>query len=450
MTSFESQFLASESLKSDKKSIYEDSMFMGGLVPLVSLGKCASCQDDNKDDTILLCDGKGCSREYHLSCAGLKEIPAGDWLCVDCHITGNGYETLVDYLEMIDEARNEFDNISSEFSSYLIKKNGDKDSIELSEIREKQELAEFGTKQSHRSKRMRQVMFEGQRSPRDERELRWIGKSVLLRLPHSSTYISGRIVDHRNRHRGEHEYLVRFAAGHEERKETYHHWICLEEHCLMVGDELVWAGKGNNLAPAIVYVRTSLEILSNQLKYTTGDPNVSSSHVETTTESPSTRKGTSRSLSKTRLQRPANGIMVGYIGACIGEKFVVLDPEKDTVIPLDDPKLQGKKGMAFANEFANELAAAKAERQEEDAVRSWRALPQGNPYHRLALASRDHFSLPAFRPTTTLDDLCKDSHGSLCPLIMQGIDHMHVIKILQRQGIAPTREVASTMSIDFV
>jgi len=44
---------------------------------------CRVCHEEGDDmNAILLCDG--CESEWHLSCVGLEEVPAGIWLCRDC------------------------------------------------------------------------------------------------------------------------------------------------------------------------------------------------------------------------------------------------------------------------------------------------------------------------------------------------------------------------------
>jgi len=69
---------------------------------------CAGCYESTSadDSVVLLCDGQGCSREYHLSCClpPLKKVPSGTWYCRDCSPTGST-RTLKDYLDRVDEFR---------------------------------------------------------------------------------------------------------------------------------------------------------------------------------------------------------------------------------------------------------------------------------------------------------------------------------------------------------
>ena len=67
-------------------------------------GFCAGCKgsrdDKALDEPILLCDGRSCTREYHLSCTGLKRVPDGNFFCSHC--------ALQIYFDTCDEARAEF------------------------------------------------------------------------------------------------------------------------------------------------------------------------------------------------------------------------------------------------------------------------------------------------------------------------------------------------------
>ena len=47
---------------------------------------CEACKRDSDDDNMLLCDGGGCDRGYHLYCLRpkLEGIPKGKWYCPVC------------------------------------------------------------------------------------------------------------------------------------------------------------------------------------------------------------------------------------------------------------------------------------------------------------------------------------------------------------------------------
>jgi len=83
-----------------------------------SMGSCA--ENATSANTILLCDGKYCNREYHLGCLKppLKEIPSGDWYCPDCDLYGNSSH-LLKYFEISNELRGFFDT-SRDFVEFLL------------------------------------------------------------------------------------------------------------------------------------------------------------------------------------------------------------------------------------------------------------------------------------------------------------------------------------------
>jgi len=420
----ESQLLKHESEggRSKKLKTITSPKFMGRTLPFSPIGACARCQTD-KDETVLLCDGKGCSMEYHLSCAGLEEIPEGDWLCVDCHVTGAGYDALVSYLELVDEKRTDYET-SDDFCKTLVDR-----------AQFYSDLQETGV-----------VFASGKEKELSNLEEHWIGKPICMRLPGStSTPVCGRIVDVRRHligkkvHPDEREYLIRFAAGHQGRKKTYHHWICLEEHQMLVGDRIVWAVKGNDATPAMAYLRTRLEIAAGA--------------AEDKAESPSSRplaKGATTSLTETgiRNQHIKKPVTIGYFGVSSEEKFEVLDAEQTTIVDFLDSHYQEK----FAPTHRNEAAAAKAETQEQEAVRKWFSLqessdsrkPKGQPFHSLALSKRDYFSLPPLvlkGEREANPSSAAELHTQLCPLVPArgSVDRNHLLTILKGQ-VRPSKE----------
>jgi len=46
---------------------------------------CELCGDtDDSVEEILLCDKEGCDKGCHVTCAGLKKVPTGNWYCAEC------------------------------------------------------------------------------------------------------------------------------------------------------------------------------------------------------------------------------------------------------------------------------------------------------------------------------------------------------------------------------
>jgi len=102
--------------KEDSKYINMESIVCKtryGLPVLKNQGLCAACcgsrNEEAKDEPILLCDGEGCNREFHLGCVEppLAEVPEGDFFCQNCDDLGTSYD-LMKYFEECQESRAEF------------------------------------------------------------------------------------------------------------------------------------------------------------------------------------------------------------------------------------------------------------------------------------------------------------------------------------------------------
>lgn len=112
--------------------------FAGLQIPSKTIGVCAECGMDGEEDSsnnelnhgnvIVLCDGPGCDREFHLRCCRppLQQVPEGDFFCFDCHPNGGYAVTLLEeYLDEMEDRRdahnyellNEEDLLPTETSS---------------------------------------------------------------------------------------------------------------------------------------------------------------------------------------------------------------------------------------------------------------------------------------------------------------------------------------------
>jgi hypothetical protein len=85
--------------------------FAGLPIRSKMVGVCTECGlgEDKCDDEVILCDGPGCDREFHLKCCRppLAEVPEDDeYYCFDCQPNG-GYATnrLEEYLDDMEENR---------------------------------------------------------------------------------------------------------------------------------------------------------------------------------------------------------------------------------------------------------------------------------------------------------------------------------------------------------
>lgn len=251
-------------------------------------GVCSGClgRRDSflKNDPILLCDGVGCNREYHLSCTTppLNSVPEGDFFCVDCDPEGTS-SRLRKYFDSSEDARCEFvssreyveeqikiqlkelemeedessKNASSSSSSSpdgFYGYNGQPIFSELDKLEELHAAAmddSIWREESDRNGKARKVTRFGP-------EL-FIGKICKIYCPNDNSYHSGRIIDWRSAitpgtdpkqlpklfcgkgRIASSEFLVRFPAGCNGRKKTVLQWIILEEHSCAVSIDLIHA-----------------------------------------------------------------------------------------------------------------------------------------------------------------------------------------------------------------
>lgn len=95
-----------------RKNEFPTSTHFAGLpVQKKIYGACGKCglNEEELDDTIILCDGPGCDQEFHLQCCipPLSEVPSGSFYCFDC--SQNGSTALLQaYLDEMEEARESY------------------------------------------------------------------------------------------------------------------------------------------------------------------------------------------------------------------------------------------------------------------------------------------------------------------------------------------------------
>lgn len=267
-------------------------------------GTCSGCQgsrnEEAADEAIILCDGKGCCREYHLGCTDplLYEVPEGEFYCVDCDAEGTT-RYLREYFEKVSDEKSEF-KTSKEFVESLIQKclvdesRGDhsKDAAGDDAVKRKRRKVDTspstppfseisriealyhavmddstwkskgdGYKQKQEEAA---AVFEKVKAPIGRDFL--IGKICKIYCPSDNQYHTGRIINWRSAlepgifHQDSNQYfygegdiactefLIRFPAGTDGRKKTLLQWLILEEHSTAVSSIVVLAlkkkGKG--------------------------------------------------------------------------------------------------------------------------------------------------------------------------------------------------------------
>jgi hypothetical protein len=258
------------------------------IPPAPKTDLCARCERPTEgaecSEDVLLCDGAGCGREFHLGCCvpSLLEIPEGSWLCQDCSPTGST-ETLRAYLDHMGQRRSERSSrVENLFS--LIVEDADRVGIARADIpaSELEQVSAFHAAamgdppslQSSSSSKCPAAATpkklsgaaaalspassgaaavsapsscaSGSRplNPAKVGQNFFVGKPVRLYDDLHDHFHTGRIVDSRRTHEDgitDVECLVRFVAGSNDRKEASSYWIALEEHNLSVGTTLVYA-----------------------------------------------------------------------------------------------------------------------------------------------------------------------------------------------------------------
>ncbi|GMI03293.1 hypothetical protein TrVE_jg4111 [Triparma verrucosa] len=274
-------------------------------------GICAGCNGERDEEAaeageaVLLCDGKFCSREYHLKCAGLEAVPDTEFFCPECCIMGTSKE-LNNYFEN-GESEKSLRGSSWAYVEGMLKEvlpGGASVTSELpaySQIRDK--MLEIEQQPATTNSGKGKAPINNGLTPNSELSKIgevFVGNSIRLFIPsdEGGVYHVGRIIDFRRhfkpfvaatgkRTKGskeeedrwrelngqeqeefngegaykELEFLVRFRAGTGGRKVPVHRWIVLEEHAVAVSCASIWGkAPGNPWWPATVICRSALEL----------------------------------------------------------------------------------------------------------------------------------------------------------------------------------------------
>lgn len=428
----------------DKKSMY------GKLIPSESpRDHCSGCnlRQETINDSVLICDGPACGREYHLRCCvpALDIIPEGDWLCQDCSPSGSA-ETLMQYLESNDERRCDFQS-SEEFVASLISHDMVKEKVHRRPLSELERATEI-----HRS-----AIGENWNlliSPDF-----YVGKPLRIYDGLANQYHSGRLVDCRQSLScGTVEYLARFPSGKDGRKSPLHHWIILEEHCLAIGTALIWSQTlGRRWKPAQLLLRTGRELVSvasmyseeqGEIRFTDSKHTLNAlpSTPETDTINPAATP-CSGSASRSAPSEPRFPIKkrrrneVWGLVRFFGEGTFEFVPLTARARSYKDPIFQAKYGKSEAIWLP--LAIAEAEQAEQTSVLQWRNMEQNNRLSQHVLSSRDDYGLQPLQPTNSFDSVSFPSQ--LTPSIPQGLDRLHILNLLQEQGLEVDKDIASIL-----
>lgn len=412
---------------------------------------CLGVRDDElEDQPVLLCDGPNCRREFHLACCvpALSAVPEVEhWLCQDCCPDGSTASLILYFVEA-DSAKAEYlrsEDPKADFVQHLLIQDSQEtektaDRIPESELERGAMTHSLALCDSKHLARTRRGNEKREAFP----AISYLGKPVRIYNSLGNMYHTGRIVDYRQRSAAassdaavgkETEFLIRFTAGKDDRKKAYQHWIVLEEHALAVGSTLVWAQiPAGSWNPAILWLRTSRELVTIQhlLKESEGEI-IYQDDKETYLHKPRKTKHKVCALART-----------------FGEEQFSLINVRDQSVDLTNPE----SSCAYLKDPENVLQfhTANAELAEQKRVCSWRAMQQEDPVGPTVLSSRDSYTLPALLPAIRSVEAgnASSTHTSLCPSIPRGLDRAKILKMLQRRGIEPTKDIAASLLCEIV
>lgn len=411
---------------------------------------CAGClgtrNSELKEDPIVLCDGEGCGREYHLQCCipplTMEEIPEGSYLCIDCDPDGSSAQ-LETYFERCWEARSRY-KTSREYVASLFDKN---EAIPVSEF---PRITEF-----HRDCIGSVKNFHPASIPQGPIGPDFlVGKPVRMYCPDGNMYHNGRILDWR---RATHlkpisasslsnasdfkygnlneiaccEFLVAYPAGLDYRKRTIHQWIILEEHSLAIGTSLVWAydNRKKDWLPGQVWLRTSLELIPILERLSADEGQVIYD-----------------------INKIASIKDPWALTQLFGKDSHLLLKCHDEAVDLFSPSFQHRlsKTTSYAgdNTYVDpSTMLAFQEVEERRRVRDWYKLPLQNPFHEKALSIVDEYSLPRLDVNAKDDDEIVVTSPRPCPLVRRGMDRMWIMKQLKNYGFEQSKDAAASLQL---
>lgn len=413
---------------------------------------CAGClgrkNEELKNEPILMCDGNGCGREYHVRCClpplTPEEIPEDSYLCIDCDKDGTS-SNLEHYFDDTWDSRSKY-STSREFVETLF----DNDQrIPVSEIPQMTQM--------HRHALSGVGNIQGTSVPNELGPDFLIGKPIRLYCPEGNSYHDGRVIDWR---RATHlrptsplqpsdendfmygdisevarcEFLVAFPAGLNYRKRTVHQWLILEEHSLAVGTTLIWSlnNEKTKWCPGLLWLRTSFELNAvRDLLDEAGDQILYD-----------------RSKIGKRINTWALAQMFG------GERHALLLLHEDSVdffAPFFAERISRPLETADGPRLELDAMLAYAEVDEQRQVRHWFRLPLKDYHHERALNIADKYMLPPLELNAGKpQDVIMDQGPRPCPLIRQGLDRIWIMKQLELQGVEQAKDTAADMTVQKV
>jgi len=375
-------------------------------IPEEVLGVCAKCLSDRDSDTILLCDGEGCEKEYHMACCTppLDKVPTGEFYCFDCSVNGSTTQ-LEEYLEEHDSKKLQLEDPNS-FAETLLREDV------WSELNPKHAVEETEPTEFPRS----ELDWTHQEDPQS-----LIGKSIRLYCPKGNHYHNGRIVDVRSHHANNTDCLVRFHAGSDGRKTALTTWVSLEEHCVAVCTEIVWARFDDRIwRKARLWSRTSRELVP-----------VMKDLIRLGGALGPIQSEPSRRPSKA--SKPDWGLLETMVGKAT---FEYLELRRVT-----SAQLPGNAKTPTGREAQLMHGLVEAELDQQERVKRWRTLPLKNQMHPKAITCQDEYGLGTLDYQVPRPMLIHPS-----PLVPQGLDRSYLMERIARlHQCEPSKDMAASL-----
>ena len=460
-------------------------------------GTCSACRGErdkeaeDEDEAVLLCDGKGCCREYHLSCTDprLMEVPEGDFFCMDCEPDGTTRH-LEQYFNECSDERSRF-NSSREYVEHLFKQHMQMDADGDGHADDNKSSADASTskKRKHdavsssprkldapptseicRAKQLHNAGMDDTRwrkvakkpnesSPREDKKTTrtidrdfFVGKTIKVYCSKDNQYHTGRIIDWRSAvapgiepaiARGQYygkgiqsstEFLARFPCGLNGRKRTLLQWMILEEHSCAVSTSIVMTlrdkGRGmNGWRPAQIMLRSCLELIPIRDLVSVSD----------------------------------HYALVTFFGA---DTSIYLDVKDDAVDVYSksfweefkrktytSPGKKPKTSQVLSQTMALTMNTMNIELQEQKRTAKWQSLPIKDVYHEKALTVIDEYSSELLLED---DDFRNEKRKTTddgfpapdpCPLIQRGLDKQWISDRLTGMGGEKTLDSMPRMEV---
>lgn len=351
----------------------------------------------------------------------LHEIPEGSFYCFDCSPKGSTAQ-LEEYLDAHDTEKIRQEDPDN-FANILLHKDV------LEEHHPPHDIAGEGPNGFPRS------------------ELDWIhkyepdslvGKAVRLYSPKGNHYHNGRIIDVRSRMKTDTECFVRFPAGNDARKTSLTAWISLEEHCVAVCTEILWAKFADRQwKRARLWSRSARELVPLMFELTRKDGAIRQART-TSAAAAATTADDDGDSNGFEIQKPDWGLIENILGTGKYE-YVELGSITSTS-PLPKSKLLEGRDAEIMNALAN------TELDAQNRIRKWRKLPLVNPLHPKAIRCQDESNLGPLEYQVTASAPIQPS-----PLIPQGLDRSYLLERVSKQLKAcPTKDMATTLLCQLV